>query len=323
MYPLVSVIVPVYNVEAYLNDCITAIKRQSYKNIEVILVNDGSTDKSGGICKEAIKTDNRFRLINQANGGLSSARNKGIEHAKGDYLFFVDSDDLIPHDTIRALLQACLEKNVKLSALGYRRFIDNVSDEDLRKTVNDSFEVIDNTSLLKIMLQEGFIQHSTWGKLYHKSCWEQILFPEGKYYEDYATTYTIVADIGKVAISPQIGYFYRYRTDSIMHKKIDSKRLDLIDIAYDVTRMIHKRFPTLENDAIRLMVKNYLWLEYQIMMSNTTEYTEQQKRIRKRILYYRKAFVKSEAVTFTDIVKLFTYLTNGKLFVLLYKLGSK
>lgn len=230
---LISVIVPVYNVEEYLAACIESILLQSYDNLEIILVDDGSTDKSGEICDVYEKKDNRITVIHQNNGGLSLARNNGIFASKGSYISFVDSDDLIQRDFIETLYDSLQQSKCELACCEMICFFDKDINKLYQYWDNDSsivnkFQVFDAMELL----ESSFYQHisitGAYQKMYKRNLFETIEFPVGRYFEDLATTYEFIEKAKKIAIINKKKYGYRIRNDSIMQQSFSMKKMDCI-----------------------------------------------------------------------------------------------
>lgn len=209
--PEISVIVPVYKVEPYLNRCVDSILAQSFSDFELILVDDGSPDNCGVICDEYASKDERVHVIHQQNGGLSAARNAGIDwvfaNSNSKYISFVDSDDWVHEQYLELLLEGILRYGVNICQ---GRFIRT-------DKMNGIPEVGD--SILCISPEEHYISYysaAAWDKLYAKSCWEEIRFPEGQLYEDVAIWYKILFKEERIALVDEILYYYFYNTDGIM-----------------------------------------------------------------------------------------------------------
>ncbi|CEG28649.1 glycosyltransferase family 2 protein [Bacillus sp. B-jedd] len=210
----ISVIVPIYNVEEYLRRCIDSICHQSYKNLEIILVNDGSTDSCPIISDEYKDKDNRIKIIHKQNGGLSDARNVGIEHATGDYISFVDSDDYIAENMLEVLINLCLEKECDISVCGVVR---KYSDREISIS-SDIEEVIDHETAFKYLIQGKYFHDYAWNKLYKSELFTDITYPVGKIYEDVFTTYKLFAKANKIGFTDRPLYFYVQRDGSILRR---------------------------------------------------------------------------------------------------------
>ena len=222
---IISIIVPVYNVEEYLNECLDSIKRQTYKNIEVILVNDGSTDGSKEICERYCKNDSRFKLINQENQGLSETRNVGVRASIGEYIFFVDSDDVVKVDILEILLSFMAE-DVDIVGCSYSH---QKEDLQLQKNPNVVFQG-DSYEAISSCINYGRVTSLAWAKLYRRRIVEAVPFLKGLLYEDTYTGIVNLKYIRKMIVIDTIGYYYRLRSSSIMRKEFSKKNLDVFKI---------------------------------------------------------------------------------------------
>ena len=210
MKTIVSIIVPVYNVSKYLNACLDSIQNQTYKDIEVILVNDGSTDNSLEICNTYVNNDNRFKVITQKNQGLSEARNTGLRNYIGQYVFFVDSDDYIKENTIELLLNKALDTNSDLVCCDMEYLYDDMHTEFTSGGEFIEGNVKDDPSLL-------FINNTACNKLIHKSILEGFKFPYGLWYEDLASIPLLIAKAKHLVKLNEVLYVYYQREGSIAH----------------------------------------------------------------------------------------------------------
>lgn len=228
---LVSIIVPVYNVESYLDECVKSIMQQTYKNIEIILVDDGSTDKSGILCDEYKKMDERIAVIHKVNGGLSDARNAGLKIANGDYISFVDSDDIISTVFIESFMVPVIEGNCDVVAMKWgTNFWNGEKLPKLALSLTEcSREYMDPMNALECMLYQQIATGAPF-KIYKKSLFDDIAFPVGYYYEDVATTYKAFLKANKVAVITGNLYAYRMRKNSIIRQNFSEKKLVALKI---------------------------------------------------------------------------------------------
>lgn len=227
--PLISVIIPIFNVSKYLAKCIDSVLLQTYTNIEVVLIDDGSTDDSFLICKSYARKDRRITIIHQNNAGLSSARNSGLDVAIGDYICFVDSDDYISPFFVEKLYYAIIKNDADVSMCGFVKV-----DEDGNGLFIDepplNTEVIDKQAFFeKLEDKYGYRYVVTWNKLYSRKVIGKYRFPEGKIHEDEATTHLFINNCRKIVIINEQLYYYVSRQDSIMGQSFSIKRLDCVE----------------------------------------------------------------------------------------------
>ena len=231
--PLVSVIVPIYNVEKYVRECLESILNQSYRNIEVLMINDGSTDGSSKICKEYEERDKRFKLYNKKNGGLSDARNYGLDRIKGEYVCFVDGDDIITTHFIMRLCNSLLStgKKCSFSCCRYKRFSHHEKNgsEDC-KDCNDV--ILDSRAyLIKTLYQKDHTLYtvSVCTKMFRGDFLKRIRFPVGVLYEDLAIVDETVGEANAIIVCDAPLYLYRSTPDSITKGGFESRKVILID----------------------------------------------------------------------------------------------
>lgn len=219
---MISIIVPVYDVEPYIRQCIDSILNQTYKDIEILLIDDGSPDNCGRICDEYAKQDSRIRVFHTENRGLSAARNLGLKEAKGEYIGFVDSDDWIEPDMYEVLLRSLQEEEADISICGYwLEYTDKKSDWQPSKAIYQ------NKEALKALL-EWNIKSNVWNKLYCRDVLQNVTFPDGRYFEDIYFTIHILVQSQKTVVNPVCEYHYRKRQESISS---DHSAKSLIDLA--------------------------------------------------------------------------------------------
>lgn len=227
--PLISVIVPVYNVAKILERCINSIRQQIYPNLEIILVDDGSTDMSGTFCDVFAKQDQRIKVIHQPNQGLSMARNAGLKLATGKWVTFVDSDDTIHPDMIDLLHRLCYQNKTKMSICGFYE-VRSEGTGSLKPHQPSQERVFTTVECLKAMLCEEGFSMSAWGKLYARELFDLVEFPPHRLYEDVGTTYKLVLQCDHVAVSNAEYYNYYQTPGSITQQSFNLKKLDLIDL---------------------------------------------------------------------------------------------
>lgn len=227
MQDLISVVIPIYKVEEYLKQCIDSIIAQTYKKIEIILVDDGSPDSSGAICEEYAKKDKRIKVIHKENGGLSDARNKGIEEATGKYIAFIDSDDYIEPSYLGKLYYAVTKCDTKIAQCNIQKVDENSN--KLEVIGDETKEIKSGKTMIKELYDNKWENIVVWNKLYLKQLFDDIRYPIGKIHEDEFTTYKILYEIEKIVIIPEYLYCYRQREESIINKKYDLNKLDILE----------------------------------------------------------------------------------------------
>ena len=223
---LISVVIPVYNVEKYLKKCIDSVCNQTYRNTQIILVDDGSTDNCGKLCDEAAKGDNRIFVIHKSNGGLSDARNKGIDIAKGKYITFIDSDDYISEDYLEYLYNLICDNDAEIAICG---LIKTKNKQDVTRFQITSEACLTKEKALEEMLYARKFSTSACGKLYLTEFFFDVRYPYGKFSEDMFTTYKVINKASKIAYGNQICYYYLRRNGSIMVSQFSEKNLDVLD----------------------------------------------------------------------------------------------
>ncbi len=214
---MVSIIVPVYNVERYLEQCLDSIIKQTYRSLEILIINDGSTDSSGEIASRYAGLDERIILLEKKNGGLSDARNYGLDRASGDYIMFVDSDDYIEADMVEYLLDAIEKADAQIAVCGYRLVGENgeaLSDREIFPRE----KIVCSRDYWKVYHEEAYIYGVVaWNKLYQKSVFDRIRFPIGKVHEDEFILYKLLYIADRIVCCPAKKYQYRQRKGSIMN----------------------------------------------------------------------------------------------------------
>lgn len=250
----ISIIVPIYNVEMYLDKCISSLINQTYKNLEIILVNDGSNDNCIEICKKWSEIDSRIVVVNKENGGLSDARNFGLNIATGDLIGFVDSDDYISIFFYEKLIKIMEESNSDIVECGVKNFKENeeISDSN-EECIN--LKYFTTKEAMKNLLIGKVLSVTVWNKLYKKSVINDLRFRLGKTNEDDFFTYLVFDNANKIASIDNEMYYYLYRENSIMNSGYKLNRLDEVEAKYERYKYIEKYY----NDMIILSKKDVLF----------------------------------------------------------------
>lgn len=285
MKDLISVVVSIYNVEKYLRKCIETIINQTYNNIEIILVNDGSTDNSLKICDEYKVKDARISIINKKNGGLSDARNTGLKSAKGKYICFIDADDYINEKYIEELYKLIIENNAQIAVCNFEKVDENEKCIFKNDITTNQFS---GKEALEYLNGDNF-SVVAWDKLYDINLFKNIKYPVGKIHEDEFTTYKLYYIAEKIAITSKVLYYYRQVETSIMNRKFNIKRLDALEAFEEKTKFfLEKKEKKLYKLALIEYEKNMI--DYSI---KSKLYINDSKKIRNDIQKkYRKNYVK-------------------------------
>lgn len=263
MNDLVSIIVPIYNTEKYLRKCIESLINQQYKNIEIILVNDGSKDHSLHMCKEFSRKDNRIKIVNQNNMGLSAARNNGIKVAKGKFLMFVDGDDYVSPEFVSAALLNQKKWNSDIVIFNY----DSIYDDKVEKYCQKAPEgIVPKERAMELIIDDSH----AWNKLYKKELFNNIRYPVYKNYEDIFTTYRLFDIAKKISYVNDSTYFYIHRQMQGISIKRDPKNVeDLFSASLNRYMFLKKTFPrvavTAQNSLLRFAL---IFLIYKDKTSN-------------------------------------------------------
>ena len=228
---LISIIVPVYNVEKYLSRCIDSILNQTYTNLEILLVNDGSTDSSGVICDLFASKDSRITVTHKKNGGLSDARNVGIKKATGQYIGFVDSDDWINPKMYEKLYENIKKYDSEISICGFKLIEESEQNSPLNLLPGNKYEINKFTSnkALEVLLTKRSFHSNAWDKLYKKDLFKNIEYPKGRIYEDIATTYKLIDKANGIVYCAYPGYNYLQREGSLIHSHFNTKLYGMVE----------------------------------------------------------------------------------------------
>lgn len=254
MNDLITVIVPVYKVEPYIRRCIESITSQTYANLEIILVDDGSPDSCGLICDEYAQKDCRVTVIHKQNGGLSDARNAGLKHMRGKYVAFVDSDDYVSPEYIGRLYAALTENDADIAVCA-EAFVGENPDGStfpMKRPLRDVDGTVNMTAedALSCMLRQDIFDASAWAKLYRSALFSDVRFPVGYAYEDIGTTHRLMLKSRRVTYIGEHLYYYLQREGSILHTGGNSKRFwDGLEMTKSQRERILEVIPALEKDA--------------------------------------------------------------------------
>lgn len=269
----ISVIIPVYKVEEFLDDCVQSVLAQTHTNMEIILVDDGSPDNCPAMCDSWSEKDKRIKVIHKPNGGLSDARNAGLEIATGEYISFIDSDDWILPEMYERMLSLIQKENADICACNIRSYH---SDHEEVWGFKEYFTG-KSEQILDMLYSDTKYPVSTWNKLYKRDCWKELRFPVGKICEDAFTTYQLVHNAGRIVQVPEAFYCYRIRPQSIMTSAFSVKRMDEEEAWRANYEFVKKYYPALYKKAFRFYLQKVHVLIRTISREQREEYSQQFK----------------------------------------------
>jgi len=236
--PLVSVIVPIYKVEKELDRCVQSILKQTYKNLEIILVDDGSLDKCPEMCDEYAKKDDRIVVIHKENGGLSDARNVGLDIATGEFLAFIDSDDWVSENFIGYLIRNIMDTNSDIAICGY--VMVNEVGQQRHYSIEESRKILEHEQAISALFAQIEFGCMIWLKLYKKYLFDNIRFPKGKLYEDIAISLLLFDRSKRCVICNDELYYYFQREGSIVNSKFNERKLDMLEYVQRMIEYSHR-----------------------------------------------------------------------------------
>lgn len=304
--PEISIIVPVYNVENYLVRCIESILAQTFKEFELILVNDGSPDNCGKICDEYAQKDSRIRVIHKSNGGLSDARNSGIEISTGKYIGFVDSDDYIEPDMYEVLYNDIKKCNADIACCAYYICFKN---ERIGSPTSKGLKILSVEEAINMLPQ---ISPGAWNKLYKKEIFEEIRYPVGKLNEDVFILMDLLERANKITFNPSAKYYYLQRQNSITKKGFNSKKWDCIDAWKKNLIYVKNKYPKQIKVIEYKYFGAYIYILDQLIVSENyrsiAEYEKVNKFIKNNILN----IILNSYIPIKRKISLIIYLLNDK-----------
>jgi len=295
--PLISVIIPIYNVEPYLQKCVESVLAQTYANLEIILVDDGSPDNCGKICDEYAEKDKRIVVVHKENGGLSDARNAGLGIMKGEYVAFVDSDDWVLPKYIEDMYENLKKYNADISLSGTVYVYEN-NKKDMILAIDKNEGLYTQKEAVENLFYQRGIYPSACSKLYKRELFKAIRYPKGKLNEDSAITYKLFCLCDKISYTNASNYCYLQRIGSIENSVFLPKKMDAIDIVDEMVVWISENKPEYKNAAICRFIGMNLRI-YRNIMRSKEKFLAEKKRIvgnikkyRSNIIFNRKAKLK-------------------------------
>lgn len=282
----ISIIVPVYNVEAYLERCVESILKQTYTNLEILLVNDGSTDKSGELCDKLALRDHRIRVIHKENGGLSDARNRGIDEASSNLIGFIDSDDYIDEDMYETLYRQMVASKADLSMCGHYDVYHQIPEKQVAEI--KTWELMPEEAI-KMVMEAKILSVTAVNKLYKKALFEQLRFRIGKIAEDAFIMVDLIHQCSKVVATNEKKYYYVHRENSITTQKFSLKFLNVIEAYEQNAKIISENYPDLYDVAIMRLNWAYFYVLDRLLVDNDFK----DKVLEDRLISYLKKNKKS------------------------------
>lgn len=310
----VSIVVPVYNVEDCLSYCVDSLRQQTYKNIEIILVDDGSTDSSGEICDQYAREDDRIKVLHIENGGLSNARNTGVKESSTDWIVFIDSDDYYDHRAIECLVKLRDKYRVDLVATPVIE-VRNYGNSDFLGDFREKYSgKLDRRTALEQMFYGNYVGTHSGGKLYKKEILLRFPYPNGMLYEDLSLAYEHIASCENIAVSALNLYKYYRRPGSIVNSKYSDRLLDFYKAMEWNRAYVERDYPNDKEMRRALNVRyvfNGLHIVHAMLISDM--YAEVNK-IRKEYIQYFKDVILNSNVTRKNKVKYLMLLVSPKLY---------
>lgn len=300
---LITIIVPIYRVEDYLSRCVKSLVAQTYKNIEIILVDDGSPDACPLLCDEWGAKDDRIKVIHKENGGLSDARNAGIQAAEGEYILFVDSDDWVSADYVKNLYQAVYDSNADICECDIIRTAgEAVPYGNVQESVPVCYEV---EEALKLLIEDSIFHQYVWNKIYKIDCVKNIPFEKGKINEDEFWTYQVFGKAKKVIKIQKKLYYYFQRDNSIMGTVYNQRRLDVLEAKTGRQQYIEKYFPNLSFTAKANLLQSCMYSGQMVILYMRGE--ERDIALEVVIKYFKDAVVEMEKLPVSLKQKIWIY----------------
>lgn len=290
----ISVIVPVYNVEQYLERCVDSIINQTYTNLEIILVNDGSTDNSGKLCDELAKKDERIRVIHKENGGLSDARNRGIDESESDLVGFIDSDDYIDSDMYEVLLKNLNDTDADLSMCALYDVYNNTPEAQV---TNKETWKLSSEQAIRMVMEAKILSVTAVNKLYRKSLFTDLKFEVGKIAEDAFIMIKLLDKCEKIVATNEKKYYYVHRENSITTQKFSTKFLNVIEAYEQNSNIILEKYPKLKDVAQTRMNWAYFYVLDRLLLDDNYNDKELENKLISYLKNHRKGILNDPLFT--------------------------
>ena len=271
--PKISIIVPVYNCEKYISNCINSILEQSFKDFELILVDDGSSDRSFEICESFVKKDSRVKAIHQQNSGVSRARNRGLDEVQGEYIGFVDGDDCVDKEMYERLYKNLADNDADISICGIVNYFlkKDGTTEKVRQSQVDGFWIFSGEQALKEALQSRLYSVNPVNKLFKRELFDKLRYPEGKISEDAFLIPVVISKANRVVYDSKPMYYYLRRENSITTSNFSYNDWDVVEAYENHLNMISEKFPNLKKVAKFRYLWSYTYVIDKIMICENSE----------------------------------------------------
>ncbi len=322
----IAVVVPVYNMQERLQICLESILKQTYSNLEIILINDGSSDNSPNICDDYSRKDARIKVIHQENQGLSAARNRGIRESNSDYLVFIDSDDYVGEHYIANLVFAIKMSDTLLASCQFKKTTQNDLEQKQKLEDTNAIKTISSEEMLYKMLYHDEAEVSAWDKIYHRSLFNQLQFPNGEIYEDIAIMPEIVKQAKKIAIHPYTDYFNYMSENSIQRSEFSAKKMVLVR---NIDRIYQEAITQGDPSLIKAATYRYcdILIEF-LCQINSKELADEKKEMWTKFVSLRKNVIKdshpnAKKVKMAAIISFLGYVPLKKLYKLQQRLKNR
>lgn len=320
--PLISIVLPVYNIRKYLDKCFESLIKQTYQNIEIVFVDDGATDGSGEILDSYVDKDPRVVVYHKINGGLSDARNYGTLKAKGEYITYVDPDDYIDADYVEYLFELVRKFKTKMSICQHRVLYQSGKVKECAVQLADV--KMTSEEWLKGFLYNDINDTSAYCKLIHRDLLDGIAFPKGKIFEDLATMYRFIIRAENVAVGYQSKYNYIFHVNSISNSKFNEKYFDYSKITDDVVDEIVKRFPNLlEPSTAKRCRARFSVLNLMINTDSDYDYPEKRMELVRYIKKYRRFILTNSRVSKVEKIAAILISINYLLYRTVWRMHRK
>ncbi len=317
--PKISIIVPVYNVEKYLDKCVSSILNQTFKDFELILVDDGSPDHCGSMCDDYAKKDSRVRVIHKENGGLSSARNAGIDAAKAPYIGLIDSDDYIEKD-MYALLYRLIRKNE--ADIAMCRHLDCYGNTIPKDTMPRKVAVVDSETAVRIVMKAEITSVTAVNKLYKKELFESVKYPVGKLSEDAFVIIDLLKQCKRVAISTEPKYYYIHREGSITTSAFKERDLNVIEAYTKNLELIREYYPALESVGIMRYCWAHFYVLDKMMMTENFDAFDLEKQVIKELRRHFIVILKDPCFNKSRKIAMVLLMLNKNLYKMTVKVNA-